>query len=168
MGDRKNIQTLPKETPETASSASPDDGAERALTKSRKPPDRTLTIIEQLKSEPVEKMTSIVEAVVNISRETDPSLIRSRGTEARRQQGMWIGAGMSIIYAGGGVALLLSSAPAVIGIGLLCLGAACTGATFAVMTGKSVGVKEFSDALAGAKKAFTGAKGSAKNDASDE
>lgn len=109
--------------------------------------DRTLALIEQFKSHPTERIKEITEAVIRVTRATNAPLILAQADADRRRIGMWIGACMSLANVVGGVAILISAAPAVIGVGLLCLGAACAGATFAIITGKSITMADFSAAM---------------------
>ena len=62
----------------------------------------------------------------------------------RRRTGMWIGAGLTLFLASGGIAILVSGAGLGVGLGLCSIGAACAGGTFAVITGRSVGLRHFS------------------------
>ena len=85
----------------------------------------------------------IVDAYVILSLRDNPSLLSMYADSRRRSTGMWIGATLTSIAVAGAVALLVISAPALIGLALLSLGAACAGGTFAIITGKSVSPADF-------------------------
>lgn len=73
---------------------------------------------------------------------------REQAEVERRHAGMWLGAIMSTVFVACGVYFGLSEKnPALLSLLLICLGAACAGATFAVITGHGVRADEFADAV---------------------
>lgn len=90
-----------------------------------------------------EKADKIADAYVTASLSNHPALFTAYTDSKRRVSGMWVGAGLSVVSLAGGVAVLVGSAPAAIGVALLGVGAACAGGTFAVITGRNVSPKEF-------------------------
>ena len=117
--------------------------------------DVALALTKLLKGQPPSNVQSLLNGVVEVSRSTDPALLMAMADAKRRYAGMWIAAGLAVAGIGGGVAILISAAPAIIGVGLLAFGAACAGAAFAIATGKSVELHEFSSSFAAAARGFS-------------
>ena len=117
--------------------------------------DRTIAIMERLSNTPPEQIAEIVKGVIQVSQSIDPTLLMMQAEAERRRTGMWIGAAMTTVTITGGVAVLISSTPALIGGGLLCLGAACAGATYALIAGTPIHLDDFSKLLNSAKGMFT-------------
>jgi hypothetical protein len=118
--------------------------------------DLSLALTKLLKGQSPDSVQSLVNAIVEVSRSTDPAMLLAMADAKRRYAGMWIGAGLALACLGGGVAILISAVPAVIGIGLLAFGATCAGATFAIATGRSVELREFSASFGSATRTLTG------------
>jgi hypothetical protein len=105
---------------------------------------QTLEIAKLLKDQSPDNVRNIVEGSIRIVQSTSPELIAATADAKRRYEGMWIGAAFSMLGIAGGVAILTTAAPAAAGIGLMAFGVACAGATFAIATGKSVDIAQFS------------------------
>ncbi len=96
-----------------------------------------------------ENAKELTSSFVRLMVSTDPNLLATYADAERRKFGMWIGAALAILSIGGGVAILGLGGPLPIGVGLLSVGAACAGGTFAVITGQKVGLPEFREMLQG-------------------
>lgn len=117
--------------------------------------DTTIEIVELLRDMPQEKIQAVVDGAVKITESTNLPLISAKSEARLRHIGMWIGAGMTISSIAGAVAVLLSSAPALIGVALFILGAACAGATYALISGARVTPQDFVNLLDAAKRAIS-------------
>lgn len=105
-------------------------------------------IIQKLQSEQPENVHSYVELGVKVIEATYTTSPRERAEIERRQAGMWLGSVMATVCIIGGVIAGTSiHFPAIISITLLCLGAACAGATFAIITGNNVRADELLNAM---------------------
>lgn len=118
--------------------------------------DQALSIMNALKEATPEKARIMINGTIEVMQRTDETLLAAHADVDRRKHGMWLGAGMATASVVGGAVLLTTAAPAAIGIGLLCVGTACIGATFAIITGKSVGIEDFSRAVKSTASVFSG------------
>jgi hypothetical protein len=94
---------------------------------------------------------TIANATIELLTSHDPRLIKAYSDAQLRKHGMWLGGVLAVASIAGGVALLVSSAPAVAGIALLCTGAACAGGTFAIITGATVEPQAFAEMIRAAR-----------------
>lgn len=87
--------------------------------------------------------SNIVKAVTTLTLARNPAFFSVYADAQRREKGMWVGASLAVCGIGGSVVTLVLGAPVALAVTLLGVGTACAGATFAIITGKSVSTSDF-------------------------